>query len=174
MPDGRSWSCTPCLTKSHFETSPYYDARTTYTDPLGKQRTWESAERSTRPKNSPIDGVGIVAILQKPSGPELLLQKQFRPPINKVVIEVPAGLVDEGESAEESAVRELREETGYVGVAAEISPIMFNGESSSSFSQLYSGKIVITRVVSRPWILQYKFEHGPRQRRYVAKWKPKS
>ena len=85
---------------------------------MGKKRTWESAERSTRPKKSPIDGVGIVAILQKPLGPELLLQKQFRPPINKVVIEVPAGLVDEGESAEESAVRELREETGYVGIAA--------------------------------------------------------
>ena len=95
-----------------------YGSRTTYTDPLGKQRTWESAERSTRPKKSPIDGVGIVAILQKPSGPELLLQRQFRPPINKVVIEVPAGLVDEGEQAEESAVRELREETGYVGIAA--------------------------------------------------------
>ena len=31
---------------------------TTYTDPLGKQRTWESAERSTRPKDSPVDGVG--------------------------------------------------------------------------------------------------------------------
>ncbi len=81
----------------------------------------------TRPKNSPIDGVGIVAILQKSSGPELLLQKQFRPPINKVVIEVPAGLVDANESAAQSAVRELKEETGYVGVAEEISPVMFNG-----------------------------------------------
>lgn len=81
----------------------------------------------TRPKDSPIDGVGIVAILQKPSGPELLLQKQFRPPINKVVIEVPAGLVDANESAAQSAVRELKEETGYVGVAEEISPVMFNG-----------------------------------------------
>lgn len=100
---------------------------TTYKDPLGKERTWEHAERSTRPKDSPVDGVGIVAILQKDSGPELLLQKQFRPPINKVVIEVPAGLVDAGESAAESAVRELREETGYVGVASEVSPVMFNG-----------------------------------------------
>ena len=116
------------MKKPRDERSSDHRNRTTYTDPLGKQRTWESAERSTRPKNSPIDGVGIVAILRKSSGPELLLQKQFRPPINKVVIEVPAGLVDEGETAEESAVRELREETGYVGIAAEVSPIMFNGE----------------------------------------------
>lgn len=76
---------------------------------------------------SEIDGVGIVAILQRPSGPELLLQKQFRPPINKVVIEIPAGLVDEGENAAEAAVRELKEETGYHGVTSEISPVMFNG-----------------------------------------------
>ncbi|KAL8857655.1 MAG: hypothetical protein Q9178_005820 [Gyalolechia marmorata] len=99
---------------------------TTYNDPLGKQRTWEHAERATRPKDSSIDGVGIVAILEKPSGPELLLQKQFRPPVDKAVIEIPAGLVDPGESAAESAVRELREETGYVGEVSEVSPIMFN------------------------------------------------
>ncbi len=82
----------------------------------------------TRPKDSPIDGVGIVAILQKASGPELLLQKQFRPPVHKAVIEIPAGLVDAGESAAESAVRELREETGYHGVVSEVSPVMFNGK----------------------------------------------
>ncbi|KAL8793003.1 MAG: hypothetical protein Q9195_004407 [Heterodermia aff. obscurata] len=82
--------------------------------------------RQTRPKGSDVDGVGIVAILQKPSGPELVLQKQFRPPINKVVIEVPAGLVDAGETAAQSAVRELREETGYHGDVVEMSPVMFN------------------------------------------------
>ena len=60
-------------------------------------------------------------------GPEIILQKQFRPPINKVTIEVPAGLVDAGETAEQAAVRELKEETGYVGVASKTSPIMFNG-----------------------------------------------
>ena len=68
-----------------------------------------------------------MTILSKSSGPELLLQKQYRPPIDKVVIEVPAGLIDAGETVEECAVRELREETGLVGVAAETSPIMFNG-----------------------------------------------
>lgn len=71
--------------------------------------------------------MGIVAIIPKPGGPELLLQKQFRPPIDKVVIEIPAGLVDPGEGAAESAVRELREETGYHGVVSEVSPVMFNG-----------------------------------------------
>lgn len=68
-----------------------------------------------------------MAIISQPTGPEIVLQKQFRPPVNKVVIEVPAGLVDPGESAEESAVRELREETGYYGVVTESSPVMFNG-----------------------------------------------
>lgn len=57
----------------------------------------------------------------------MLLQKQYRPPIDKVCIEVPAGLVDAGESAERAAVRELKEETGYVGVVSESSPVMFNG-----------------------------------------------
>ncbi|PTD11811.1 Type-1 glutamine synthetase 2 [Fusarium culmorum] len=98
----------------------------TYTDQTGVQRTWESAERLTRPKDALIDGVGIVAILAHSHSPKIVLQKQFRPPVNKVVIEVPAGLIDEGETAEECAVRELREETGYVGVATETSPIMFN------------------------------------------------
>ena len=46
------------------------------------------------------------------------------------MIEVPSGLIDEGESPVQSAVRELKEETGYVGVpaeGAEESVVMFNG-----------------------------------------------
>ncbi|PSK51678.1 ADP-ribose pyrophosphatase [Elsinoe australis] len=104
--------------------------KTTYNSADNKTRDWESAERMTRPKNSLIDGVGIVAILEKANGPELLLQKQYRPPIDKICIEVPAGLVDEGETAETCAVRELLEETGYHGKPMEgglsKTPIMFN------------------------------------------------
>jgi len=88
--------------------------------------------RPTRPSHSLIDAVGIVAILERPSGPEILLQKQYRPPIDKVCIEVPAGLLDEGEDAETCALRELREETGLVGEVIEgdlgVTPVMYNGK----------------------------------------------
>lgn len=87
-----------------------------------------TALTQTRPAGVELDGVGIVAILSKDSGSELLLQKQYRPPVNKVVIEVPAGLIDVGETPEQCAVRELFEETGYVGVAEQTSPVMFNGK----------------------------------------------
>ncbi|KAA8568113.1 hypothetical protein EYC84_008516 [Monilinia fructicola] len=99
----------------------------TYRDPQGKVRDWEHAERATRPKSSDVDGVeASLPLLRKETGPELVLQKQYRPPLDKVVIEVPAGLVDEGETAEEAAIRELKEETGYIGALSESTPIMFN------------------------------------------------
>lgn len=66
------------------------------------------------------------------------MEKQFRPAVEKVCIEVPAGLVDEGEGVEQSAVRELREETGYVGEVIEgglgVTPLMFNGLFLGSLS----------------------------------------
>jgi ADP-ribose pyrophosphatase len=96
----------------------------TYRDPAGRERLWESASRPTRPVNSPVDAVAILAILEK-EVPEIVLQKQFRPPTNGVSIEVPAGLVDPEESIAVTALRELKEETGYVGTFVSQSPVMF-------------------------------------------------
>lgn len=56
---------------------------------------------------------GAVAILPLVSDEKIILVKQYRHPIGKWILEVPAGTLKEGESPEECALRELEEETGY-------------------------------------------------------------
>lgn len=99
----------------------------TYQDPNGQQREWDSAVRTTRSTGG-VDGIGILTILKYKDGrpEEIVLQKQFRPPVEGVCIEMPAGLIDENESIEEAALRELKEETGYVGKIVGKTPTIFN------------------------------------------------
>ena len=71
---------------------------------------WECIDRLTC-----TDVVAIVAVNEKN---ELILVEQYRPALKKRVIELPAGLVNDGrykeaETIEEAAQKELLEETGY-------------------------------------------------------------
>jgi ADP-ribose pyrophosphatase len=87
----------------------------TYSDADGNQRFWECAERKTR-KSTGVDAVAIFAVLRSKTNSfplSTVIIEQFRPPIDKYIIELPAGLIDDGETAEEAAIRELEEETGY-------------------------------------------------------------
>ena len=55
-------------------------------------------------------GVSVLPIL--PNN-HVLLQKEYRHPVHSWQYELPSGLIDEGETPDEAAVREVREETGY-------------------------------------------------------------
>lgn len=79
--------------------------KATYVDRKGMTREWEFIER--------VACNGIVAIVPVTDKNEILLIRQFRPPVNRHVIEFPAGLNDKGDTIEEAARRELLEETGY-------------------------------------------------------------
>jgi len=77
----------------------------TYRDARGAVRTWEALERVG------IGGIVVMAAITPWN--TILLEKQFRPPLGRDVIELPAGLVDPEESMEAAAKRELIEETGW-------------------------------------------------------------
>ena len=57
-----------------------------------------------------VDSVGIIAIDERGN---LLLVNQFRYPAGEILLEIPAGCIDPGETPESAAKRELREETGF-------------------------------------------------------------
>ncbi len=54
-------------------------------------------------------GVGVVALTDEM---ELILVKQYRKPIEKAILEIPAGKLDPGEDHRICGIRELEEETG--------------------------------------------------------------
>ncbi|MCC5793261.1 MAG: NUDIX hydrolase [Chromatiales bacterium] len=94
-----------------------------------KQRGhWEYCER--------VGSHGVVVILALTPDGKVLLVEQFRPPIQRNVIEMPAGLAGDiagqsDESLEQAAARELEEETGY---RARSIRLLTTGPASSGLS----------------------------------------
>jgi len=68
-----------------------------------------SGRRATREVVEHADVVAIVPLLEDG---DVLLVRQYRLPTEQVMLEVPAGGVDEGETPEDAAQRELGEECG--------------------------------------------------------------
>lgn len=77
---------------------------------LRRSDGWEFASRA--------NASGVVAVLAVTSQREILLVEQFRPPLGRAVVELPAGLagdepLQKNEPLLTAAKRELVEETGY-------------------------------------------------------------
>ena len=81
------------------------------------------------------DAVCIVPLL--PDG-SVLLEREFRYPLNSWCVSLPAGLIDAGESLEEAVARELSEETGYRlrdDIAPAVRPLPQPGFSSTGLTE---------------------------------------
>ncbi len=71
--------------------------------PSGRETTREIVEHEN-----------CVAIVVLDDADNVLLVKQYRKPVEKDLLEIPAGGIDPGESPEDAVRREMREETGFL------------------------------------------------------------
>lgn len=118
-----------------------------YTLPDGRPYTYEGVSRKGPERyeaalealgntGAPTpDAVCIVPLL--PDG-SVLLEREFRYPLNSWCVSLPAGLIDAGESLEEAVARELSEETGYrlrADIAPAVRPLPQPGFSSTGLTE---------------------------------------
>jgi ADP-ribose pyrophosphatase len=61
-----------------------------------------------------VEHENCVAIVALDAADNILLVRQFRKPVEKDLLEIPAGGIDPGETPEDAVRREMREETGFL------------------------------------------------------------
>ena len=64
-------------------------------------------------KRELIKHTGAVAVIAITKDSKIVLVEQYRKPLEKSILEIPAGKLEKGEKPEAAAIRELEEETGY-------------------------------------------------------------
>ena len=95
----------------------------------GHTGRWVFASRKPQPnRDRAADAVVIVPILRQPGEPpRLAMVREFRVPVGDYVFAFPAGLLESGESIEDTVRRELMEETGLEVVTVKrVSPPLYS------------------------------------------------
>ncbi len=92
------------------------------------------------------DWVNVIALTPER---EVVLIEQYRHGTAEITLEIPGGLIDEGETPEEACARELLEETGYAGGAVRMLG-MTTPNPAFMANRLSTGLIVNARQVAAP------------------------
>lgn len=108
-------------------TEPPYRWKKLREEPFAKTRIFEVVRaffqhpRREREQDffvlNPPDWVNVIAVT---TDHRLVLVRQFRYGINEFSLEIPGGVIDAGEDPVTAGVRELREESGFVGRSARL------------------------------------------------------
>ena len=76
-------------------------------------------------KREVVEHEPAVAIVAADDEDNIILIKQYRKAVDKIIYEIPAGCLEIGESPKEGAIRELKEETGYIADSIEYATEFF-------------------------------------------------